>query len=40
MMNFRREHKWLMNTEGSRLEQVLLFSGAGCTATAVDEGEV
>lgn len=38
-MNFIREHQWHMTTEGSKIEQVLLSSGAGYTATAVDKGE-
>lgn len=38
-MNFIREHQWHMTTEGSKIEQVLLSSGAGCLATAVDKGE-
>jgi len=38
-MNFIREHQWHMTTEGSRIEQVLLSSGAGYTATAVNKGE-
>ena len=37
-MNFIREHQWHMTTEGSRIEQVLLSSGAGCLAHAVDKG--
>ena len=38
-MDFIREHQWHMTTEGSRIEQVLLSSGAGYTATAVDKTE-
>jgi TldD protein len=38
-MNFIREHQWHMTTEGSRIEQVLLSSGAGYLAHAVDKGE-
>ena len=38
-MDFIREHQWHMTTEGSRIEQVLLSSGAGYTANAVDKGE-
>jgi TldD protein len=37
-MNFIREHQWHMTTEGSRIEQVLLSSGAGCLCHAVDKG--
>ncbi|MBI5743515.1 MAG: TldD/PmbA family protein [Elusimicrobia bacterium] len=38
-MTFMREHQWHMTTEGSRIEQVLLNSGACITATAVLNGE-
>ncbi len=38
-MDFIREHQWHMTTEGSRIEQVLLSSGAGYTAHAVDKSE-
>lgn len=38
-MNFIREHQWHMTTEGSRIEQALLSSGAGCIATAVNKTE-
>jgi len=38
-MLFIREHQWHMTTEGSRIEQVLLSSGAGYLAHAVDKGE-
>ncbi|OGR76954.1 MAG: peptidase C69 [Elusimicrobia bacterium GWC2_64_44] len=38
-MNFFREHQWHMTTEGSRIEQVLLHSGASMTATAVENGQ-
>ncbi|OGR67596.1 MAG: peptidase C69 [Elusimicrobia bacterium GWC2_61_19] len=38
-MHFMREHQWHMTTEGSRIEQVLMSSGAGCTATAVENGQ-
>ncbi|MEI7481131.1 MAG: TldD/PmbA family protein [Elusimicrobiota bacterium] len=37
-MNFIREHQWHMTTEGSRIEQVLLSSGAGYLSLAVDKG--
>jgi TldD protein len=39
-MRFIREHQWHMTTEGSRLEQVLLSSGASFEALAVQGGEV
>ena len=39
-MSFIREHQWHMTTEGSKIEQVLLSSGAGYLATAVDKNEV
>lgn len=39
-LRFIREHQWHMTTDGSRIEQVLLSSGASCTATAVANGEV
>jgi len=35
-MNFWREHQWLATTEGTFIEQILLRSGAGYSATAVD----
>ncbi|MDA8242925.1 MAG: TldD/PmbA family protein [Elusimicrobia bacterium] len=38
-MTFMREHQWHMTTEGSRIEQVLLNSGAAITATAVENGD-
>lgn len=38
-MHFLREHQWHMTTEGSRIEQVLLSSGACMIATAVENGE-
>ncbi len=38
-MSFMREHQWHMTTEGSRIEQVLLNSGASISATAVENGE-
>ncbi len=38
-MTFMKEHQWHMTTEGSRIEQVLLNSGASITATAVENGE-
>ncbi|OGS12171.1 MAG: peptidase C69 [Elusimicrobia bacterium RIFOXYA2_FULL_58_8] len=39
-MRFIREHQWHLTTEGSRIEQVLLSTGAGYSATAVENGEV
>ncbi|HNW43134.1 MAG TPA: TldD/PmbA family protein [Elusimicrobiales bacterium] len=39
-LRFVREHQWHLTTEGSRIEQVLLSTGAGYTATAVDAGGV
>ncbi|MFA6316703.1 MAG: TldD/PmbA family protein [Elusimicrobiota bacterium] len=39
-MNFIREHQYHATTEGSRIEQTLLTSGAGCSVDAVDKGEV
>ena len=38
-MEFIREHQWHLTTEGSRIEQVLLNSGASISATAVENGE-
>ena len=35
-MNFWREHQWLATTEGTFIEQILLRSGSGYSATAVD----
>lgn len=39
-MSFVREHQWHLTTEGSRIEQVLLSSGASYSATAVQGAEV
>jgi len=39
-LSFIREHQWHMTTEGSKIEQVLLSSGAGASATAISGGEV
>ncbi len=39
-MSFRREHSWMATSEGSLIEQVLLRSGAGLSATAVKDGDV
>ncbi len=38
-MGFWRERKWLATTDGARIDQTLLTSGAGFQATAVGEGE-
>lgn len=38
-MGFRRERQWLATSEGSFIEQMLLRSGAGYSATAVDKGD-
>jgi len=35
-MSFWREHQWLATTEGTYIEQILLRSGGGYSATAVD----
>jgi len=35
-MSFWREHQWLATTEGTNIEQILLRSGAGYSATAVE----
>lgn len=39
-MEFIREHQFHATTEGSRIEQVLLTSGTGYSADAVDGGQV
>jgi TldD protein len=39
-LRFIREHQWHLTTEGSRIEQVLMTTGAGYTATAVQGGDV
>jgi len=39
-MRFIREHQWHMTTDGSRIEQVQLSSGASFSATAVENGDV
>ena len=39
-MNFISEHQYHMTTEGSSIEQILLTSGAGYTATAILNNEV
>ncbi|MFH1226599.1 MAG: TldD/PmbA family protein [Planctomycetota bacterium] len=38
-MAFRREHQWFASTEGSFIEQILLRSGAGYSATAVGNND-
>lgn len=38
-MSFLREHQHYASSEGARIEQVLTRSGAGYTATAVENGE-
>ncbi|MBI4713306.1 MAG: TldD/PmbA family protein [Planctomycetes bacterium] len=38
-MGFRREHQWFASTDGSFIEQILLRSGAGYSATAVGNGD-
>lgn len=39
-MNFVREHQYFASTEGSRIEQHLLRSGVGYSATAVGHGDM
>ncbi len=39
-MSFLRERHWLYTSEGTSVEQVMLRSGAGFSATAVGHGEV
>jgi TldD protein len=39
-LDFSKEHKWLATTEGAFIEQIILTSGGGYSATAVDKGEV
>ncbi|MDO8806488.1 MAG: TldD/PmbA family protein [Elusimicrobiota bacterium] len=39
-MRFIRERQWHMTTDGSRIEQVQLSSGASFSATAVEKGDV
>ncbi len=38
-MSFLREHQYYASSEGARIEQILIRSGAGYTATAVENGE-
>lgn len=38
-MSFRREHQWFASLEGSFIERILLRSGAGYSATAVDKND-
>ncbi|RLC47666.1 MAG: TldD/PmbA family protein [Candidatus Cloacimonadota bacterium] len=40
LMSFWNEHQWLANSEGTFIEQDLLRSGTGYTATAVEGSEV
>lgn len=37
-LDFEREHRYLMNTDGSFIEQIILRSHPGCAATAVGDG--
>ena len=37
---FKSEHQWMATSEGSFIDQLLIRSGAGYSATAVGEGEV
>ena len=37
---FQREHQWMATSEGTFIDQLLIRSGAGYSATAVGEGEV
>ncbi len=39
-MSFKREHQIFASSEGTRIEQTLLRSGSGYSATAVADGEV
>ncbi|MFN3821181.1 MAG: TldD/PmbA family protein [bacterium] len=39
-MDFKAEHQWMATSEGSFIDQLLIRSGAGYSATAVDAGEV
>ncbi|MFN3411884.1 MAG: TldD/PmbA family protein [Exilispira sp.] len=39
-MRFRKEHKYFANTEGSKILQTTIVSGAGYEATAIDENDV
>ena len=39
-MNFTREHQFFANTEGSFIEQTLIFSEVGYSATAVGDGDM
>lgn len=37
---FKHEHQWMATSEGSFIDQLLIRSGAGYSATAVGEGEI
>jgi len=39
-MSFKREHQWMATSEGSYINQLLIRSGAGYSATAVGDGEI
>lgn len=39
-MNFVKTHKYYASTDGSEIEQILYYSGAGYSATAIDGNEV
>ncbi|MBL7075811.1 TldD/PmbA family protein [candidate division KSB1 bacterium] len=39
-LSFKREHQWLATSEGTFIDQLLLRSGAGYTATAVEGDDV
>ncbi|MFH1862587.1 MAG: TldD/PmbA family protein [bacterium] len=39
-MSFFKERKWMATSEGSQIDQTYLSSGAGFSATAVQEGDV
>ncbi len=39
-MAFKSEHQWMATSEGSFIEQLLIRSGGGYSATAVGDGEV
>lgn len=39
-MGFKSEHQWMATSEGSFIDQLLIRSGAGYSATAVGNGEV
>ncbi len=39
-VDFKSEHQWMATSEGSFIDQLLVRSGAGYSATAVDDGDV